>query len=122
MNEQQRSEHIRLATDLFSQSLTYIFPTRDSGLQKEAIQHLETLLVHNAVVKVAAVNDGNEDFANLCLGIEAVAAALRAEISMWLLLKQDRPEAAWEELVTAQNGICRRDQGTQGIRTSRRSC
>jgi hypothetical protein len=53
-------------------------------------------------VKAAVVNAGNEDFANVCLGMECVATALRAEIAMWILLKQDKPDAAWDELVTAQ--------------------
>ncbi len=102
MNGQQQDEHIRAANALFKKSLIYISPARASELQTEVIANLEDFLACNTGVKAAAVGAGNEDFANVCLGIECVATALRAEISMWLLLKQDKPDAAWRELVTAQ--------------------
>jgi len=102
MNQQKQDKHIRAANALFKESLIYISPARGSGLQTEATMNLENFLAHNAAMKAAAVDAGNEDFANVCLGLECVATALRAEISMWLLLKQDQPDAAWRELVTAE--------------------
>jgi hypothetical protein len=59
-------------------------------------------LEHNATIKREAVEGGDEDFANYCLGLGCVAAALHAEISMWLLLKAEDADKAWTELITAE--------------------
>jgi hypothetical protein len=53
--------------------------------------------------KAAAVTAGDEDFANLLLGFECAARCLRSEIEMWLLLKEEKPDEAWDKLVSAQN-------------------
>jgi hypothetical protein len=102
MNRQQKDEHIEAANVLFKECSIYISLARDSELQKEVIQKIEAFSLYNATMKAAAVEAGNEDFANVCLGIESVSTALRSEILMWVLLKQDKPDAAWDELVTAQ--------------------
>lgn len=45
------------------------------------------------------------DLLNGLLGWESVAAGLRAELSMWLNLKAEDPEAAWGDLVRAQTAF-----------------
>jgi hypothetical protein len=52
--------------------------------------------------KRAAVAAQNEDLANLLLGYQCVATCLHAEITMWLLLKSEKPDEAWDSLVSAQ--------------------
>jgi hypothetical protein len=52
--------------------------------------------------KAAAVGSSDEDYANLLLGCECVARSLFAELQMWLLLKQEDPDAAWDQLIEAQ--------------------
>jgi hypothetical protein len=105
MNRQQQAKHIDTANSLFKECSIYISPARDSELQKEAVRKIEAFASYNAITKAAAVEAGNEDFANVCLGIESVSTALRSEILMWILLKQDEPDAAWDELVTAQVAV-----------------
>src|SRR5271165_2115053 len=105
MNQQRQDGHVDAANALFKECSVYISPARDSELQKEVIQKIGAFALHNATVKAAAVEAADEDFANICLGIESVSTALRAEISMWVLLKQDKPDAAWDELVTAQIAV-----------------
>lgn len=75
---------------------------RDSSLQQQAIEKLLALRTSIAAKKDNAISGGNEDYANLLLGCECVTTALIAELKMWLSLKQDKPDAAWDELVTAQ--------------------
>lgn len=75
---------------------------RDSALQQQAIEKLLVLRASIVAEKDSAISAGNEDYANLLLGCECVASALVAELRMWLWLKQDKPDAAWDELVTAQ--------------------
>lgn len=118
MNKQQQDEHIDAANAIFKECSIYISPARDSELQTEVIKKIEAFALHNATMKAAAVESGSEDFANVCLGIESVLMALRAEISMWLLLKQDKPDAAWGELVTAQIAVAdaiRADKGFHSL-------
>lgn len=75
---------------------------RDSALQQEAVEKLLAFGVTIASEKAAAIESGNEDYANLLLGCECVTSALVAELRMWLLLKEGEPDAAWDELITAQ--------------------
>ena len=76
---------------------------RASELQQDASEALEQLIPEIAEEKARAVKDKNEDYANMLLGCECVAAALIAELKMWILLKQEEPDAAWDQLVSAQN-------------------
>lgn len=75
---------------------------RDSALQLEAIENVLAIRESIAPEMAAAIENGNEDYANLLLGCDCVTSALVAELKMWLLLKEDKPDAAWDELVTAQ--------------------
>ena len=76
---------------------------RASELQQDASEALEQLIPKITEEKKRAVKDKNEDYANMLLGCECVAAALIAELKMWNLLKREEPDAAWDQLVSAQN-------------------
>lgn len=75
---------------------------RASELQREALDSATSLLAEVSQEKKAAVSRGDEDYANLLLGCACVVTVLRAELSMWLLLKEEKPDEAWDELVTCQ--------------------
>ncbi|QYJ91143.1 hypothetical protein [Shewanella halotolerans] len=75
---------------------------RDSTLQLGAIEILEAFRESIAAEMATAIENKSEDYANLLLGCTCVTTALVAELRMWLLLKENKPDAAWEELVTAQ--------------------
>lgn len=83
----------------------FIFITRDSELQEEACAKLRDLRARVEAEKQGAVASSDEDYANLLLGCEYVADALISEIKMWLLLKQGRPDQAWDALVAAQSNV-----------------
>ena len=78
------------------------YVARDSGLQHEACGALATLIKTVASKKAEMVAAANEDAANCLLGCECAAYAILAEIRMWLYLKADQPEKAWDELIYAQ--------------------
>src|SRR5271157_4933770 len=84
---------------------TFRYITRDSGLQKEARAKLRDLCVKIEAEKESARTSGDEDYANLLLGCECAAEALTSEINMWLLLKEGRPDQAWDALVAAQSNL-----------------
>jgi hypothetical protein len=76
--------------------------TRDSGIQKDACTKLQTLVADCRTLKSEAVAAGDEDFANLLLGFECVASCLSEELAMWILLKEEKPDEAWDSLCSAQ--------------------
>ena len=75
---------------------------RDSELQQEECENLKNILPEIAQEKKKAIENNNEDYANLLLGCECVTNFLINELKMWLLLKQEDPEKAWDYLVDAQ--------------------
>ena len=76
--------------------------TRCSELQREATTSLGELRARVRRLKVDAIGERNEELANLLLGYECVVDVLVAEIEMWILLKREDPDGAWNKLVTAQ--------------------
>lgn len=84
------------------ESKIFLSIARDSELQQEACENLESALSEIAQEKQIAVENNNEDYANLLLGCEFAAQSLLHELKMWLLLKQEKPEEAWNHLVDAQ--------------------
>ena len=84
------------------ESEIFLSIARDSELQQEACENLESVLSEIAQEKRIAVENNNEDYANLLLGCECAAKSLHHELKMWLLLKQEKPEEAWDHLVGAQ--------------------
>lgn len=76
---------------------------RDSELQRNACNTLQAQAETLANEKSKAVSDQDENLANLLLGCECVNSSILAELNMWLLLKQERPDEAWDQLVIAQD-------------------
>lgn len=75
---------------------------RDSQLQRDACERLNDIAGRVAELKAEAIQISDEDTANLLLGFECVVGFLKAEITMWLMLKSDQPDEAWRFLVDAQ--------------------
>jgi len=76
--------------------------TRCSDLQRQALASLEGVEATIKTEKGKAIADNDEDLANLLLGFQCVVDALSSELEMWLLLKDEKPDAAWDKLVAAQ--------------------
>ena len=89
---------------------------RDSELQQEACENLESVLPEIAQEKKKAIENNDEDYANLLLGCECVAKSLLNELKMGLLLKQDRPDEAWNRLVDAQMKATNAAKADDGFR------
>jgi hypothetical protein len=88
--------------EVIKECTNYLSIARDSDLQKEAIAKLAELTARFGVMKADAVAAADEDRANFLLGCEYSTRAISAELSMWLLFKEDKPEDAWNSLVVAQ--------------------
>jgi hypothetical protein len=78
---------------------------RASDLQLEACRKLEQKMLEIREEKERAIEKQDEDYANCLLGCECSARTVLAELRMWLLLKQEEPEKAWDELINAQDSL-----------------
>lgn len=86
------------------QAETFLFLTRSSQLQLEQCLELDHLLYNATQFKHKEILRCNEENANLFLGFECAIGAVKSELMMWILLKRDMPNEAWDQLVAAQMG------------------
>lgn len=77
---------------------------RSTRLQFEQCIALDGVLYNAAQIKAEAIRRGKEEDANLFLGFECAIGAVKSELMMWILLKRDMPNEAWDRLVAAQMG------------------
>lgn len=80
----------------------YCFMTRAKEFQEEAIQRLEMLKAKASSLKQERIDSGDENSANLMLSLEEMIDALCYELRMWIALKEDNPNSAWDYLISAQ--------------------
>ena len=77
---------------------------RSGELQREACKTLDVQAEKLANEKARAIAARDEGLANLLLGCQCVNTSLLAELRMYLLLKEEKPDDAWDQLVLAQDG------------------
>lgn len=94
-------EFARRVTD--GEKLLYL--TRDAGLQRETLTKLRPYFQELESYRAAAEAAGAEHPANILLGFKSVVSALAEELNLYLFLKADEPDAAWDALIRAQAGI-----------------
>lgn len=87
---------------LVQEAETLAFGARATELQPETATHLDEFLELIAVDKTNLISDGDEEASNVCLALECLIGALRCELEMWIAVKEDRAEDAWEMLISAQ--------------------
>lgn len=88
---------------------------RSSRLQHEQSLALDTLIYNVAKAKHIAITNDDDDLANLFLGFECAIGAIRSELMMYILLKRDEANAAWDCLVAAQMGCVDAIRAHQGF-------
>lgn len=112
MNLQQAieyfNEEIKCAENLLSAALS-------SKLQIEQCLTLDVLLYNAGRFKHESIRRGDEDCANLFLGYECAIGSVRSELLMWILLKRDIPNEAWNQLVAAQMGCIDASRAHKGF-------
>jgi hypothetical protein len=89
----------------FAAAFTYqkfCFMSRAKEFQIEACEGLESLKREASTLKREAVDLEDEDSANASLSFELMIEALTDELKMWIALKNDDPNSAWDYLVNAQ--------------------
>lgn len=111
---QCQKEYLDAFNEALQELCTYRFITRNSDLQRQACANLEKMLRFVSEEKAKAISEGDEKFANVLLGCQALVSGCLAEVTMYVLLKEDKPDAAWSELIKAQDAFeaaLRADEG-----------
>ena len=96
------AEIIEKLNNIVNGNLTFLHITRCSELQIAARETLTKFRQKILEMKSEAAKKQNEELANILLGYRCVVDALLGEIEMWLLLKREEPDEAWDKLVDAQ--------------------
>jgi len=87
---------------LTEDSAKFLFITRGKEFQQEAVEKLTALKQKISLFKEKAVENEDEDSANFALSLELFIGALISELRMWMALKEDDPNKAWDYLADAQ--------------------
>jgi len=91
--------------DLARDAQTLTFLPRDTDLQLEAVENLTEFIQTVNGRQQEAIEQRDEDTANLLLAMRCGCKAVRAELNMWLALKNQDWGTAWSKLVDAQDFI-----------------
>jgi hypothetical protein len=99
---------LQQALDYFNAGIkdaeVFLSLARSSKLQLAQCVTLDLLSYNATRIKHEAARHGDENSANLFLGFECAIGAVRSELMMWILLKRDMPNEAWDRMVAAQMG------------------
>jgi hypothetical protein len=101
MNEKVITFQKRFA-EIASDCQRLCFMSRAKELQAEARDKLNELYDEAHALKLDLVSQEDEDAANAMLSFEEIITALCDELNMWIALKEDEPDTAWNYLVGAQ--------------------
>ncbi|MGB8312405.1 MAG: hypothetical protein WCE81_11185 [Halobacteriota archaeon] len=80
----------------------FCYMTRAKEFQLEALERLNSLKAESIALKEKVIAHKDEDSANAMLSFEEMTNALINELNMWIALKDDNPNLAWDYLVEAQ--------------------
>lgn len=96
-----------------------LFITRCSDLQRRALDSIRRESEAVTKAKAAAIKEEDEEYANALLGLQCVIAALTLELRMYLALKDEDPDEAWDHLVGAQNALAAATRAHEGFQHCR---
>ena len=102
MNERVE-EFIEEYTDTVESCEKFGFLPREVEYQREAIEDLSKLLEKSAEVRMEVIEQGDEEAANQILALRCMINALRYDLKMWVDLKEEKWDSAWNALVDAQD-------------------
>lgn len=83
-----------------AQTLTFL--PRDIELQKQAVEDLNEFINKLNSCQIVAIENGEEENANLILAMRCCCKAVRSELKMWIGTKNGSWVDAWDHLIDAQ--------------------
>lgn len=81
----------------------FCFMSRGKEFQLKSIRKLNMLKENVLKLKGEMINLKDEDAANAALSLENMIETLFSELKMWIALKEDKPNEAWDFLIDAQS-------------------
>lgn len=84
------------------EAVKFCFMSRAKEFQLQSCRQLEGLRTEASSLKKEMVKVQDEDSANALLSFEEMITALASELKMWVALKEDDPNSAWDFLIDAQ--------------------
>jgi len=83
----------------------FCFMSRGKEFQQEAVKKLTTFKQKVTSLKEQMIKVKDEDSANTMLSLEDLIDAMINELKMWIALKEDNPNEAWDFLINAQSAV-----------------
>ena len=83
----------------------FCFMSRGKEFQQEAVKKLTTFKQKVTSLKEQMIKVKDEDSANTMLSLENLIDAMINELKMWIALKDDNPNEAWDFLINAQSAV-----------------
>ncbi len=96
-------EVIAAFNEMANEAQTLTFLTRGIELQELMEEKLLAFIERLGVEKEERISILDEEGANTILSMELCLQMVLEELRMWMRLKQDQPELAWNHLVSAQH-------------------
>jgi len=91
------------ADDLFERIGKFACYTRGIEFQEQSIEELKSFKSEIETQKDKAVSSGDNDHSNAFESLNLVTQAMLCEFEMWVNLKNENFDDAWDSLVDAQN-------------------
>lgn len=115
LSEQDIIEHL-------DQMINYFFITRDKTILNGQVEILKSMLQNIQKIKNGHIANQDENNANKWLSIEYLGSSIKHGLLMFISLKENDPESAWNSLVSAQNYVnyCNSAYQLQNTRIQRR--
>ena len=88
---------------VLEKALKYLFITRDKTILNEQLSSLIKLKSTISQTKYQFIHQQNENNANKWYSIEEICLSIIEALKMFILLKENDPDAAWNHLIDAQN-------------------
>lgn len=90
------------ADDIFEEVGKYACFTRGIEFQKESIEKLSKFKQELTSQKDIAIKNNDNDLANAFASFELITEAMSCEFKMWIALKEENYDLAWDSLVDSQ--------------------
>jgi hypothetical protein len=95
-------DFVETYTEVVESCERYAFLPRSIEFQRESIKNLTELFEESAQIREDVIREGDEDAANQVLALRCMINALRYELKMWIDLKEENWDVAWNSMVDAQ--------------------
>ena len=103
MSDAELLEYSRYLDQRLKNAMRYCFLTRGIEFQRRKAGQLSALYLDIIAKKACEASAGHTEAANYLLAMECAVQCLRMELEMYVSLKTDDMDGAWENLIGAQD-------------------